>query len=73
MNGLSSVDAAARLKQYGPNRLKPPQQRAALLQFLAQFGNPLVLILLAAIGVSALSGDVTGALIIGLIVVQATT
>lgn len=73
MNGLSSVDAAARLKQYGPNRLKPPQQRAALLQFLAQFGNPLVLILLAAIGVSALSGDVTGALIIGLIVVMSVS
>jgi Mg2+-importing ATPase len=73
LNGLSSVDAAARLKQYGPNRLKPPQQRAALLQFLAQFGNPLVLILLAAIGVSALSGDVTGALIIGLIVVMSVS
>ena len=59
MNGLTSVEAATRLQQFGPNRLNPPRQRAVLLQFLAQFGNPLVLILLVAIGVSALTGDVT--------------
>lgn len=73
MNGLSSAEAAERLKQYGPNRLKPALQRAVVLQFLAQFRNPLVLVLLAAIGISALTGDVTGALIIGVIVVMSVT
>jgi len=73
MNGLSSAEAADRLRQYGPNQLKPAVQRAVLLQFLAQFGNPLVLVLLAAIGVSALTGDLTGALIIGVIVLMSVT
>lgn len=73
MNGLTSAEAAQRRQQYGSNRLKPPQQRAALLQFLAQFRNPLVLVLLVAIVISALTGDVTGALIIGVIVVMSVT
>lgn len=73
MNGLTSAAAAERLRQYGPNRLKPALQRAVLLQFLAQFRNPLVLILLVASGISALTGDLTGALIIGLIVVMSVT
>ncbi len=72
-NGLTSAEATERLRQYGPNRLKPALQRAVLLQFLAQFRNPLVLILLVASGVSALTGDVTGALIIGVIVVMSVT
>ncbi len=73
MNGLTSLDAAERLKQDGPNRLQPATQRAVVLQFLAQFRNPLVLILLVAIVISALTGDVTGALIIGVIVVMSVT
>jgi Mg2+-importing ATPase len=73
LNGLSRAEAAERLKQYGPNRLQPALQRAVLLQFLAHFRNPLVLVLLAASGISALTGDVTGAFIIGLIVVMSVT
>jgi Mg2+-importing ATPase len=73
MNGLSSAEAADQLKRNGPNRLQPFTQRAVLLQFLAHFKNPLVLVLLAASGISALTGDVTGALIIGLIVLMSVT
>ena len=73
MQGLSSSDAAQRLIQYGPNRLQPKAQRAIALQFLANFKNPLVLVLLVASGLSALSGDVTGAAIIGLIVLMSVT
>ncbi|MDD5332686.1 MAG: magnesium-translocating P-type ATPase [Rhodoferax sp.] len=73
MNGLTSAEAAGRLKQYGPNRLRPALQRAVLLQFLAQFRNPLVLILLVASGISAVTGDLPGALIIGLIVIMSVT
>ena len=71
--GLSSTEAAARLNQYGPNQLKPARQRAILLQFLAHFSNPLVLVLLAASGISVLTGDTTGAVIIGLIVLMSVT
>ncbi len=73
MNGLTPPEAASQLKQWGANRLRPAPQRAVLWQFLAQFRNPLVLVLLAAIVISALTGDVTGALIIGLIVVMSVT
>ena len=73
MVGLNSLEAAKRLKEFGPNLLKPPLQRAVLLQFLTQFRNPLVLILLAASLISALTGDVAGALIIGLIVGMSVT
>jgi Mg2+-importing ATPase len=44
-----------------------------VLQFLAHFRNPLVLVLLAASGLSALTGDATGAFIIGLIVLLSVT
>jgi Mg2+-importing ATPase len=73
MNGLTRLDALARLKQFGPNRLQPALQRAVLLQFFAHFKNPLVLVLLAACGISAFTGDVTGALIIGMIVLMSVT
>jgi Mg2+-importing ATPase len=73
MAGLNSLEAAKRLKEFGPNLLKPPLHRAVLLQFLAQFRNPLVLILLAASLISALTGDAAGALIIALIVGMSVT
>ena len=72
-NGLSSVEAGSRLQQFGANRLAPATQRSVVLQFLAHFKNPLVLVLLVAAGVSALTGDVTGALIIGAIVLMSVT
>ena len=71
--GLSSTQAAERLKRVGPNRLIPALQRAMALQFLLHFKNPLVLTLLVASGISALTGDASGALIIGLIVLMSVT
>lgn len=73
MSGLTSTQAAQRLQQNGPNRLQAPLQRALWLQFLSHFRNPLVLVLLAACGLSALTGDVTGALLIAAIVVMSVT
>jgi len=72
-SGLTSAEAMARLRRYGPNRLKPVRQRAILLQFLAYFRNPLVLVLLVASGISALTGDRTGSIIIGLVVLMSVT
>jgi Mg2+-importing ATPase len=69
-SGLTGAEATARLRRYGPNRLRPVRQRAILLQFLAHFLNPLVLVLLAASGISALTGGSTGSIIIGLIVLM---
>lgn len=61
------------MQTWGPNLLRPGIQRAALRQFFANFRNPLVLVLLAASGLSALTGDTSGALIIAVIVVMSVT
>ena len=71
--GLSSAQAALNLGRFGPNRLQPARQRAVLLQFLAHLRNPLVLVLLAASALSALTGDSTGSVIIALIVLMSVT
>ncbi|MDE2388525.1 MAG: HAD-IC family P-type ATPase, partial [Betaproteobacteria bacterium] len=71
--GLSSAEAAIRLKQYGANEVKPIRQRSVLMQFLAHFYNPLVLVLLIAITISALNGDEISALIIGVIILMSVT
>ncbi|MGE5808079.1 MAG: cation-transporting P-type ATPase, partial [Nitrospirota bacterium] len=71
--GLTSSEAADRLKQAGPNILRPPRKRALVLQFLARFKNPLVIILLVASAVSAFTGDVTSFLIISAIVIMSVT
>ena len=54
--GLDSAQAQQRLAQYGPNQLHPREPHA-LWPLLARFRNPLVLILLAASGTSALTGE----------------
>jgi Mg2+-importing ATPase len=71
--GLTSTEAADRLKQVGPNVLRPPRKRALVLQFLVKFKNPLVILLLIASAVSAFTGDVTSFLIISSIVVMSVT
>ena len=72
-SGLTGSEAADRLKQVGPNILRPPRKRALVIQFLARFKNPLVIILLVASAVSAFTGDVTSFLIISAIVVMSVT
>jgi magnesium-transporting ATPase (P-type) len=47
-SGLSSAEAAARLRQYGANTLRPPRRRGPWLRFLQQFHNVLIYMLLAA-------------------------
>jgi len=71
--GLTSAEAEERLSIYGPNVLHLQRKRALVLQFLAKFRNPLVIVLLAASGISALTGDVTGFLIISVIVLMSVT
>jgi len=46
--GLNPADAAARLQQYGPNRLPEGKRRGPLARLLAQFNNVLIYILLGA-------------------------
>jgi P-type Mg2+ transporter len=55
--GLTSAEARARLGRYGPNTLEQRRRLSVLRKLASRFRNPLVLILLAAAGVSALTGD----------------
>ena len=71
--GLTSQEAAARLKEFGPNDPAPPQRRSAILDFVRLFLNPLVLILVIAATVSIFLGEVTDAGIIIAIVVLSNT
>ena len=66
--GLDAAAAAARLARFGPNDAAAEKRRPLLLQFLARFGNPLVVILLLASGLSAAAGDVASFVIIATIV-----
>jgi len=66
--GLSSGEAVKRLAQHGPNELKKEEGVSPLMLFLNQFKNVLVIILLVAIALSALVGEVVDAAIIAVIV-----
>ena len=66
--GLTSVQADARLQQYGPNLLQTREQVTSPGLFLNQFKSPIILILLFATLVSAFLGDWADALIILFIV-----
>jgi len=52
VSGLSREEAAERLARVGPNRLEPEAEVPAWRKFLAQFADPLIYLLLAAIAVS---------------------
>ena len=72
-DGLSTTDAQGRLRQVGPNVLRPRRHDTALRSFLAQFTSPLVLILIFAAIISAIAGEWTDAIIVILIVVASAT
>ncbi|MBO5892484.1 MAG: cation-translocating P-type ATPase [Oscillospiraceae bacterium] len=58
--GLTSAQAEERLAQYGPNKLKEAPKPTLLQRFLQQLRDPMLIILLIAAGVSALTGMLSG-------------
>jgi Mg2+-importing ATPase len=71
--GLSEREALQRAQRFGPNTLRVHAEQALIFQYLGHFKNPLVLILLAASAVSALTGEITGFVIIWAIVLMSVT
>lgn len=67
--GLSEEEVKSRLEKYGYNELKKEEKISPLILFFNQFKNILIIILLIAIILSALVGEVVDAAIIGVIVV----
>ena len=68
-DGLSQSEAERRLQQHGRNRLRRPAARGALRIFAAQFGSPLVLILVFAAVISLATGELIDASIVLAIIV----
>jgi Mg2+-importing ATPase len=66
-SGLTAAEAASRLGANGPNALGRRGRGSAVLVFARQFRSPLVLILVFAAIVSAFVGELTEAVIIGVI------
>jgi len=71
--GLSQREARARTARFGPNTLRAHGERPLILQYLSHFKNPLVMVLLAASAVSALTGEITGFVIIWAVVLMSVT
>ena len=71
--GLDSATAGVRLAHYGPNLIHGERKSALILEFLRKFRNPLVIILLVASALSALTGDVASFFIIAAIVLISVT
>ncbi|WP_147532017.1 calcium-translocating P-type ATPase, SERCA-type [Bacillus marasmi] len=67
--GLSEEDVKKRRKQYGYNELEEGEKQSALLLFLSQFKDFMVLVLLAATLISGLLGEYIDAIAIIAIVI----
>ena len=59
-NGLTSAQAAERLEKYGPNKLKEAEKATWFQKFMAQLKDPMLIILMIAAAVSALTGMLSG-------------
>lgn len=67
--GLTSVEAKARLEQFGPNAIQVTGQDTTLRLLLSQFTDPVMLLLLGATLLAMLLGEVFESLIILAIVI----
>jgi P-type Ca2+ transporter type 2C len=70
-HGLSEDEAKRRLAEHGPNELQAARRISPWAILLDQLKNVLILVLLAAVGVSASLGDVLEAAVIAAIVLLA--
>ena len=59
-DGLSSTEAAARLEKYGPNKLKDAEKPTLLQRFIEQLKDPMLIILMIAAAVSAVTNFISG-------------
>src|SRR5581483_1118929 len=66
--GLTSAQAAQRFSQYGPNEPATARRHNTVIQIIALFANPLVIVLLIASGISFIVGEIVNASIIAAMV-----
>lgn len=68
-DGLQREEAKRRLMEFGPNELVEKKKISPLGIFASQFKNFLILILLAAVAISAATGELIDAIVIFAIVI----
>ncbi len=71
--GLSESEVRERLEKIGPNQLKEGKKRTVWNMLLDQFKDVLIIILLISAVVSVLLGEITDAIVIGIIVLLNAT
>lgn len=67
--GLTTNEAQQRLEKFGLNALKSNAKRSPYILFLKQFKDPLMLILIFAVGVSIIVGEWVDAAVVAIVVV----
>lgn len=58
-SGLTAEEAAKRLEKVGQNKLDEPPKPTLLARFIEQFKNPMILVLIAAAVISAVTGIIS--------------
>ena len=59
-DGLTSAEAKKRQEQYGPNKLKDAEKKSTFRRFLDQLKDPMLIILMVAAAVSAVTNIIAG-------------
>ena len=71
--GLTDRQAKARLRRHGPNRLPAPQHPSLARLILSRLTNPLILVLLGASLISAITGDAISFAFVAVMVILSIT
>ena len=67
--GLADSEVALRLARFGPNQLAEQKRRSLFVLLIAQLHNALIYILASAAVISGLMGEISDAVIIGVVVI----
>ena len=73
MQGLSSIEAKQKQKQFGKNEFVEREHQSAVQSFFVEFKSPLNLVLLAAAAISFFTGATTEAILIFCIIVASSS
>ncbi|MEI6022397.1 MAG: magnesium-translocating P-type ATPase [bacterium] len=73
MQGLSSIEATKKQKQFGKNEFVQREHQSAVQSFFVEFKSPLNLVLLAAAAISFFTGATTEAILIFCIIVASSS
>ncbi len=70
INGLSTAESNARIEEYGENKLSEKKKKSAIIVFLEQFKDLLVIILLIAAIISGVTGEWAGMAVIFVVIIM---